>query len=96
MFQFTKGTDEKILWVRVMGEYPVKQLFDFHLECATTVERSLLEKHLVTVMEKHCEELRRVSYLAGWRMAKSKKMQKRRYFNDCVEVMDWEKKEAGL
>ena len=67
----------------------------FYRESASPVESKLLDAHLSKELEKALEQVRRVSYLTGWR-DKSAKRLKRKWFNSCLNIFDWEKQEAGL
>lgn len=93
--QILRGQEKTTLWIRVTGQYPVEMKFDFSHQCASEVERNLLEAHLRDVLASKYEALRRISYNMGWRHAKGKKVKKNTYFQSCIDVTDWERKEAG-
>ena len=88
---------EQGVWVRLGNDYPLKtqENLDFYRAGASSIETALLRKHLQDQLDAMMEEVRQVSYLRGWRDAKSKR-KKQAWFSDFAQVMDWEKKEAGL
>ena len=68
---------------------------DFYRDSASTIEATLLRRYVQKALADQMQQVRQVSYLRGWRDAKSKRT-KRDWFPCCVNVPDWEKKEAGL
>ena len=68
---------------------------DFYRAGASDIEATLLQRHLQQALDQQMEKVRQVSYLRGWRDAKSKR-KKHGWFASCVYVPGWEKKEAGL
>lgn len=68
---------------------------DFYRAGTSRIEATLLGRHLQEGLDAQMELVRRVSYLRGWRDAKSKR-KKHEWFASCVDVREWESKEAGL
>ena len=94
MIEVLRGTehDPQGLYVRLTGQYPIAQAFDFRLECASHVERELLLEHFRHHLGAFHETFRETFYNMGWRAAKSKKVPKRTHFARCATILDWEKK----
>ena len=88
---------EQGVWVRLGTDAPLHKqpALDFYRAGASQIETALLRQHLQDQLDAMMEEVRQVSYLRGWRDAKSKR-KKQSWFPDIAQVMDWEKKEAGL
>lgn len=69
----------------------------FHLavvECQSGIARELMIEHFRRHFSTQLEAIRRVSYNAGWRAAKSKKP-KRTWHPQSLTVLGWERTEAG-
>lgn len=98
MIRLANGKEDKLdLFVVVDGKGPLEGLrFDFFRHCASETERRLLDHYLRLQLRDTFREIRRVSYLAGWRDAKGKKNAKRNLFPECPTILEWEKREAGL
>ena len=93
---FISSSDGQGLYVRVRPDGIEKDLnLDFHRASASVIETRLLQRYLYTALSNQMEQVRQVSYLRGWRDAKSKR-KKKDYFASSVDVRDWEEKEAGL
>ena len=93
---FISSDGKKGLFVRVRPDGLEKGLcLDFYRDGASAIETTLLQRHLYKVLQDQMEAVRKVSYLRGWRDAKSKR-KKKDWFASCVDVRDWETKEAGL
>lgn len=67
----------------------------FWRQSPSTIEATLLQAHLCGKVDASMEAIRKVSYLRGWRAAKSKH-NKESWWSCWTEVLPWEKKEAGL
>ena len=93
MIEVVRSTaqDPRGLYVRLTGQHPINQPFDFRLECASTVERELLLEHFRHHLGTFHETFRKTFYDAGWRAAKSKKVPKRTHFARCATILDWER-----
>lgn len=85
------------LVIRIKPSAPLDQTLclDFYRAGASSIETVLLQVQLQRVFDEQTEHLRRVSYLRGWRAAKSK-LKKASWFADYQKVLEWEEKEAGL
>ena len=92
MIEIVRGneTDPLGLYVRLTGQHPIAQTFDFRLECASKVERNLLFEHFIHHLGAFHETFRKTFYDAGWREAKSKKAPTRKSFLSCAKILDWE------
>ena len=84
------------LWIGIASCGVVGDELWFGRECASPIERELLREHLIAALNNTFERIRRVSYMRGWRDAKSKKRAKEQWFPCGSDVVDWERKEAGL
>jgi len=93
---FLVSKDLQGLYVRITPEYPLSGVgpLDFYRAGASSIETLLLEQQLDNLIWSKMEEVRRVSYLRGWRDAKAHRV-KRTSFPTCVDVLDWENKDAG-
>ena len=67
----------------------------FWRQSSSEIEATLLQAHLSGKVDASMEAIRKVSYLRGWRAAKSKH-NKESWWSCWPEVLPWEKKEAGL
>jgi hypothetical protein len=67
----------------------------FWRQSPSEIEATLLQAHLSGKVDASMEAIRKVSYLRGWRAAKSKR-NKESWWSCWPEVLPWEKKEAGL
>ena len=67
----------------------------FYRDGASKLETQLLNDELYRQFSKQLEELRKVSYLRGWRDAKAKRV-KTQFFADVLFMTDHERKAAGL
>lgn len=90
------SVNKKRLWISVDAGHPLKEKIWFPRDCASEIEAALLEKQIDGKLNATAEEIRKVSYSTGWRDAKSKKRTKRTWFVMCLNVLDWERKDAGL
>jgi len=97
MIDLVKSSDGKGLFIRVTPRWPLKESIrlDFYRAGASEIETALIEQHLDALIADSTEALRKVSYLRGWRDAKSKR-RKADGFTSGLVVDEWEKKEAGL
>lgn len=96
MISFISSDSRKGLFVRVRPDGLEKDLcLDFYRYGASTIETTLLRQYLCTALQDQMEQIRTVSYLRGWRDAKSKR-KKKDWFASSVDVRDWEEREAGL
>lgn len=96
-FQILCTSNKEGLVFRIKPSAPLDQTLclDFYREGASSIETVLLQSQLQRMFDEQIEALRRVSYLRGWRAAKSK-LKKATWFADYQKVLDWEEKEAGL
>ena len=94
MIHVVKCTNDKGLFVRIKPCSPLNDAvrLDFYRACASDIECDLLQAHLDAMISENMEQIRKVSYNAGWRDAKSHKKSKRDWFASATEVMDWERK----
>ncbi len=67
----------------------------FWRESSSEIEATLLQAHLSGKVDASMEAIRKVSYLRGWRAAKSKR-NKESWWSCWTEVLPWEREEAGL
>ncbi len=96
MIRVVYSADSKTgLFLGLKPGHPVNEEVLFFRECASPLERALLQQHMTEYISALFREVRRTSYLSGWRDAKSKKL-KRDFFSGMSEVVEWEKKQAGL
>jgi len=97
MINFLVSKDLQGLYVRITPGYSLDGVgpLDFYRAGTSSIETLLLERHLDKLLWSKMEEVRRVSYLRGWRDAKAHKV-KSTSFPKCVDVLDWERKDAGL
>lgn len=91
MITFTSSQDGKGLYVRIDPGHPLKEPIDFYRQCASGVERVLLQQHLRQELGDLMEGIRKAMYSAGWRDAKSHKKAKRTCFASAARILDWEK-----
>lgn len=93
---FVSSNDGGGLYVEVRPDGLGENLcLDFYRAGASVIETTLLRRHIRQALDNQMEAIRKVSYLRGWRDAKSKR-KKKDWFASCVDVRDWETKEAGL
>lgn len=94
MITFVSSQDGKGLFVSIEPGYPLKKdaPIDFYRQCASEVERALLQQHLRYGLGDLMEEIREAMYNAGWRDAKSHKKAKRTCFASATRILDWEAK----
>ena len=93
MITFAPGQDKTKLFVTITPRSPLdpKLELDFCRSCASEIEQVLLREHLRMALNDMVEEIRRVSYRAGWRDAKSKQRPKLTCFASCLRILDWER-----
>lgn len=98
MIRIVRSHDNKGLFVSLELGYPMpeKMELDFFRASASEVETRLLEQEVRKKLHGLFEEIRKVSYLKGWKDAKSKKARKSHVFPNRMYMDDWERKEAGL
>jgi len=71
--------------------------FWFYRQGASKIETQLLHEKLRSLFGQQMRQVRTVSYLRGWRDAKAKRVKQDKDWNPVsVDLMNWEKKEAGL
>lgn len=75
-------------------EHPTLGILQFHRESASEIEKILLTKELKENLQRDMREIRRISYLRGWRDAKAKR-RKHDCFSSFPSVMSWEKEEVS-
>ena len=97
MIRVVNAADSKTgLFIGLKSGHPVTEEMLFYRECASPLEKTLLQEHLTQYFSDLFEEVRYTSYVMGWRDAKSKKRAKRDFFPGVSEVTQWEKNQAGL
>jgi hypothetical protein len=72
-----------------------RDALDFYRAGASPLETQILTVEIHEKLRAHMEEVRRVAYLRGWRDAKAKR-KKVTWYPGWFEVLDWERREAGL
>lgn len=90
---FREGKGDGVFIRLDLGE-PLGKLW-FHRPGASPLEQQLLWTELCSVLDNQMQQIRKASYLCGWRDAKSKR-RKETWFSRYCDVTDWEKKKAGL
>ena len=94
--RIAKNDNPKQLFVGITTGGVVGEELWFVRDGASEIERELLREHLIASLSDTFERIRKVSYLRGWRDAKSKKKLKQQWFACQSDMLDWEKREAGL
>ena len=94
MIYVTRSDNKKYVGL-VVEDKELGKLVFWH-ESSSEIEATLLANYLAPRFEKALEYLRKVSYLRGWRAAKSKRTAKATWWSGWREILSWEKDEAGL
>ena len=90
--QYTSDKKHVVITIQGLG-----QIVDlkFYRDAASEIEAVLLQKHILEAISHGFKDIRRVSYLRGWRDAKSKKRKKEDWFPPHPTITPWERNEIG-
>ena len=83
--------DKTTLFLEMKPSYPLTESTWFRAECASEVERNLLEVHLRTQLNERMKEIRGTLYRIGWHDKASKNRRKDVEFSPCTDLHEWEK-----
>ena len=86
-------TDKTSLFVGIQSSYPLGQTIWFRYVCASEMERTLLEEHLSSCINKRMERIRSVLYRIGWKHKASKKAVKLTEFSPSTDVEVYEEQQ---
>ena len=94
MIQTIRCSNGTGLYLRVTPRDPltVTMSLDFYRECASEIERNLLEAHLDAMIQSNMKQIRQAYYNLGWREKASHEKPKRDWFGSATVLLEWEKK----